>query len=203
MADGYDRIGDAYLRLVQHSGMDVRGRYLQMLADLIEPGGRIVELGCGAGTPMTAALAQRFDVVGVDISRNQLARASVNAPSARLVRSDISRLPFTDACADAVAAFYSITHVPRSEHLQLLGEVRRVLRHHGVAVLTMGARDNPDGYEADWLGAPMFFSHFDGDTTARLLRTARFDLLHARDETEDEFGVPVTFRWIVARKRGG
>jgi hypothetical protein len=64
----------------------------------------------------------------------------------------------------------------------------------------MGARDNPDGYDDDWLGAPMFFSHYDGHTNERLVRDAGFDILHARDETEDEYGVPVTFRWIVARR---
>jgi SAM-dependent methyltransferase len=93
VAAGYDRIGDAYARLVEHGGMTVRGRYLQMLDQLLAPGARVVELGCGAASPMTATLAARFDVAALDISLRQLAKARGNAPAARLIRTDIARLP--------------------------------------------------------------------------------------------------------------
>jgi SAM-dependent methyltransferase len=124
----------------------------------------------------------------------------VNAPHARLLRGDMVRLPFGAGRFDAVAAFYSTTHVPRAEHAALLGEVRRVLRPAGLAVLTMGYNDNPDGMDENWLGAPMFFSHFDGDANVRLVRDAGFEVLSADDETAPEDGVPVTFRWVVARR---
>jgi ubiquinone/menaquinone biosynthesis C-methylase UbiE len=200
VAAGYDRITDAYLRLVASSGPRVRDKYLAVTRDRVPDGARILELGCGAGVPMTRALSGRYDVVALDISANQLARARTNAPSARLTRADMTRLPFADASFDAVAAFYSTTHVPRAQHHSLLTEVRRVLRPGGLAVLTMGARDNPDGIEADWLGAPMFFSHYDGAANTALVREAGFTIISSEDEVEEEFGVPVAFRWIVAAR---
>jgi hypothetical protein len=57
--------------------------------------------------------------------------------------------------------------------------------------------------EADWLGAPMYWSHFDSATNRRLVTAAGLDLVEARDETEDEDGTPVTFLGVVARKPGG
>jgi len=42
----------------------------------------------------------------------------------------------------------------------------------------------------DWLGAPMYFSHYDAKTNIQL----------AREETADEDGIPSTFLWVVARK---
>lgn len=198
---GYDRIGQAYLRLVESGGPRVRDKYLAIMREHVPAGARIIELGCGAGTPMTQALVPRYAMVALDISAAQLALARMQAPGAQLARADMVRLPFTAASADAVAAFYSMTHVPRSEHRHLLAEVHRVLRPGGLVILTTGANDNPDGIEDDWLGAPMSFSHFDGETNTRLVREAGFDIVSSDDEWEDEYGVPVRFRWIVATRR--
>jgi SAM-dependent methyltransferase len=198
VAAGYDRITDAYLRLVASGAPRVREKYLAVIHDRLRAGARILELGCGAGMPMTRALSADYAVVGIEISANQLALARTNAPAAMLLRGDMTRLPFRDASFDGAAAFYSMTHVPRGQHGDLLSEIRRVLRPGGLAVLTMGARDNPDDVEQDWLGAPMFFSHYDGETNTRLVREAGFDVVSLEDETEEEYGVPVAFRWVVA-----
>ena len=199
VASGYDRITKAYLRLVESSGSQVREKYLRTLAERVAAGGHVLELGCGAGTPMTQALSARFRTFGLEISPNQLALARQNAPLASLLRGDMVRLPFRDRAFDAVAAFYSMTHVPRAEHASLLAGIARVLRPGGYAVLTMGSADNPDGIDEDWLGAPMFFSHFDGDRNVALVREAGFEIVSAEDERELEYGVPVSFRWVVAR----
>ncbi|MFI5179490.1 MAG: class I SAM-dependent methyltransferase [Vicinamibacterales bacterium] len=199
VAGGYDRITKAYLRLVESMGPHVREKYLRALAESAPAGGRVLELGCGAGTPMTQALSARFRTIGLDISPNQLALARQYAPLASLLRGDMVRLPFRDRSFDAVAAFYSMTHVPRAEHASLLAGIARVLRPGGHAVLTMGSADNPDGIDEDWLGAPMFFSHFDGDRNVALVREAGFEIVSAEDERELEYGIPVSFRWVVAR----
>jgi len=198
VAAGYDRITANYLRLVESGGPAVRDRYLRVLHERLPHGARLLELGCGAGVPMTRALTAAFDVTAIDISANQIALARANAPRARLARADMTRLPVADTTFDALAAFYSTTHVPRAQHRALLAEIHRVLRPGALVVLTMGARDNPDDVEADWLGAPMFFSHFDGDTNTALVRAAGFTIVSSIDETELEFGNPVSFRWIVA-----
>lgn len=199
VASGYDRITEAYLRLVGSMGPHVREKYLRALAERVPAGGCVLELGCGAGTPMTQALSARFRTIGLEISPNQLALARQNAPLASLLRGDMVRLPFRNRSFEAVAAFYSMTHVPRVEHASLLAGIARVLRPGGCAVLTMGSADNPDGIDEDWLGAPMFFSHFDGDRNVALVREAGFEIMSAEDERELEYGAPVSFRWVVAR----
>ena len=64
----------------------------------------------------------------------------------------------------------------------------------------MGAGESDDGYEDDWLGVPMYWSHFDRDTNIRLVVEAGLDLMESNEEIEDEDGVPVTFLWVVAQK---
>ena len=163
----------------------------------------MLDLGCGAGDPMTRKLAQQYDVVGVDISPRQLALARQRVPTAHLVRGDIARPCFSASTFDAVTAFYAIIHVPRSEHAGLLADIFRILRPGGIFLGTMGAQDLADCYERDWLGAPTFFSHFDGETNRRLVEAAGFRIEVAQVEGEMEDGDYVEFLWIMARKPTG
>jgi SAM-dependent methyltransferase len=168
--------------------------------DALLPGTRVLELGCGVGVPTTQRLAQRFAVTGVDISAQHIALARRNVPAATCIQADMAALDFPPAGFDAVAACYSIIHVPREEHAALLHDIATWLRPGGLLVAAMGAGSTEAAIEQDWLGVPMFFSHFDGATNRRLVEDAGLRIISAREETADEDGVPVTFLWVVARK---
>ncbi|MFC1920667.1 class I SAM-dependent methyltransferase [Chloroflexota bacterium] len=200
VAQGYDNITQSYLNLIDSMGPAVRGKYLMFITSTLPPGACILELGCGAGIPMTEMLSANYNVVGVDISEKQLLLATRNVPEANFILGDMTNLGFSGEAFDAVAAFYSITHVPRNEHFQLLTDIYRMLKPGGLLIATMGAGDTPDSVEDDWLGAPMFFSHFDGDRNEALVTDAGFNIISAVDENEFEYDQPVRFRWIVARK---
>jgi hypothetical protein len=92
--------------------------------------------------------------------------------------------------------------VPRGEQPGLLAKIARWLRPGGLVVATLGARSTERGYEEDWLGAPMYWSHFDAATNRRLVEEAGLVIESATLETADEDGAPVTFLWVVARKPG-
>ncbi len=200
VAEGYDRITRRYLAMVKSMDPAVRQKYLAIVDSSLTAGARVLELGCGAGVPITEHLARHYRVIGLDLSPGQLDMARRCVAAAAFVRGDMAALSFASASFDAVVAFYAIIHVPRDEHGQVLAEVFRVLRPGGLLVLTAGAGESADVVEEDWLGAPMFFSHFDGQTTERLVSRAGFQVTDAKDEQELEYGVPVRFRWIVARK---
>jgi len=63
-----------------------------------------------------------------------------------------------------------------------------------------GARDNAGSVDNDWLGAPMYFSHYDAKANIQLVERAGLRIASAREETADEDGIPSTFLWVVARK---
>jgi SAM-dependent methyltransferase len=112
----------------------------------------------------------------------------------------MASLALPAASFDAVVAFYSIIHVPRQEHPRLLRDIAAWLRPGGLLIATMGAGATEDGYEQDWHGAPMYWSHFDSATNRDLVSQAGLRLLEATELIDDEDGVPVTFLWIVAQK---
>jgi trans-aconitate methyltransferase len=61
-----------------------------MLLERLPSGADLLDLGCGAGLPTTARLAQRFTVTGVDISPRQIERARINVPDATFINADSS-----------------------------------------------------------------------------------------------------------------
>lgn len=200
VARGYDRIVEEHARWARDVRADERARYGSLLLERLHRGAEVLELGCGVGLPTTRLLAGRFAVTGVDISEAQIARARQNVPSATFIQADMAALDFPPASFDAVAAFYSLIHVPRQEQAGLLKRIASWLRPDGLLVATMGTQATEAGYEQDWLGAPMYWSSFDSQTNQRLVAEAGLRIVSAREETADEFGQPVTFLWIVGQK---
>jgi ubiquinone/menaquinone biosynthesis C-methylase UbiE len=200
--DGYDKIAERYLSWSESVGDDPRGRFTDESFRRLPDGARVLDLGCGAGIPSTRLLAERFEVIGVDISEAQLDLARKNVPEATFVRGDFSELAFPDGSFDGITAFYSISHVPRDEHACLFARVTGWLKPGGLLLATLGADESPD-WTGEWLGVPMFFSSYDANENRRLLRGAGLSLaldeVVAMHEPEGE----ATFLWVLAQKPAG
>lgn len=198
--EGYDRLGAHYAEWAQTVRTSERARYTSLLLDQFPAGARVLELGCGPGVPTTQELAKRFQVIAVDFSASQLDLARQAAPNAQFIQADMTRLEFCPASVDAVAAFYSFVHVPRDDQLQLVGKIASWLRPRGLFVAAMGTHSVKRDFDEDWLGVRMFWSGFNSETNQRIVQQAGMRILSAREETAEEFGVPVTFLWVVAQK---
>lgn len=94
----------------------------------IDPGKRVLEVGCGRGH-LTEAFANRgVDIVGVDANPQAV---DVAAPGlVRHMRAE--ELEFDDEIFDYVIAVHAIEHIPELE--SALGEMARVLKPGGRAV---------------------------------------------------------------------
>ena len=196
---GYDAIASRYPEWSIEG--NPAAALLRDLDDRLPDGADVLELGCGNGRPGALVLSPRHRYTGVDISREQLARARLVAPDAHFLLADYTTLDLEPASLDAVAAILTLTHVPRSEHRALLERIAGWLRPGGLFLGSFGFGDTPGAVEEDWLGAPMYFSHFDADTNRRLVRAAGFELAvdEVRTMVEEGHG-QATFLWILARK---
>src|SRR5262249_20885091 len=157
-------------------------------------GARVLDLGCGNGTK-TRRLAERFEVVGVDISEEQLRLARDELPAATFVQADFAELDFPAESFDAVTAFYSITHVPREEHEAPLGRIHGWLKAGGLFLASLGACGTED-WTGEWLGVEMFFSSHDADTNRRLLRQLGFQLFVDEVVAMREPAGEASFLWV-------
>src|SRR5262249_36724858 len=127
---GYDRIAEHYLATKDAEDPLILAQ-LERLAQAWPGSATVLDLGCGAGVPVTRWLAQRFTVIGVDVSRRQLELARENAPGATFIKADMASVDFAPASFDAVVAFYSIIHVPREEQPALVRRIHRWLKPEG------------------------------------------------------------------------
>ena len=199
VADGYDRIAARYLAWSGLRPSAARRRALAVADETIPPGADVLELGCGAGIPMTQTLARGRRLTGVDISATQIALARENVPDASFRQADMTTIDFAGGSFDAVVAFYSLTHVPRDELAGLLVRIRDWLRPGGVFIGSFGVEDDPGGIESDWLGVDMYFSQFSARVNRRLVAEAGFAIESAEVLTEPEDRFDARFLWVVGR----
>lgn len=195
---GYDAIGETFAAWRRRIVGDPRDEWAEELATRLDDGARVLELGCGSGSPETRRLAQRFAVTGVDISPRQAERARAAIPEASFMVADLTELELPPASYDAVVSFYVFNHVPRDLLAPLLGRIRDWLVPGGWLLSAFGVSDL-ESWTGDWLGAPTFFSSYPADVNSRLVREAGFTL--ERDEVvvfEEPEG-QAKFQWVLAR----
>ena len=116
-------------------------RSLELAA--LEPGMRLLDIGCGRGEAILHALRRGAEVVGVDYAEDSLRLAArtlrLASPEERrrasLGRADAIRLPFADGAFARVLMLDLVEHLHPWQLHPALGEARRVLRPGGVLVL--------------------------------------------------------------------
>jgi SAM-dependent methyltransferase len=172
---GYNTIAINYLATRHADSEDVR--LLDELVRRLPRGARVLDAGCGAGVPVTRILSQFFQVVGVDFSEAQIQLARKLVPQAQFVCQDITALGFPDATFDAICSYYSIIHIPRKVHEALFQRFYRLIKPLGLALLCLGAEDLEEDIVENYLGARMYWSHYDIETNLRLIRGCGFELI--------------------------
>lgn len=196
---GYDQLAEAYLdeRSRDESEMELLAEF----ADHLPSKATVLDAGCGAGDPVTTALASDFDAVGLDISRRQLELAAENVPDVRILQGDLTALPFADDVFDGIVAFHSIIHVPLERHGDVYREFGRIVRPGGHALVTAGpgawSGTNPDWLDA---GAEMRWSFPDLDVSLDYLDGGGFEVL--REEILDDEVGGGRWAYVLVRKRG-
>ena len=115
-----------------YAGREITSRKARLAAflALLPPGGRILELGCGAGGDTAEMLAQGFNIRATDGSPEM-----ADVASKHLGRT-VETLLFHDLdeveAYDAVWANACLLHVPRAELADILARIWRAMKAEGV-----------------------------------------------------------------------
>jgi len=157
----YDTVGDFIRNNYEH-------RYRLIAREAAKyPGGRLLEIGCGAGWESVAWAQAGMQVSSIDLSEAALELAKGNMAhhhlKADLKWGNAEELPFADNTFDIVASF-GVLHQTQSTE-RAVAEVKRVLKSGGEAAITLY-------YKYSWkilltqLGRVNFeFSHEDAPIT--------------------------------------
>jgi ubiquinone/menaquinone biosynthesis C-methylase UbiE len=132
--------GASYERMAATFGA-IHDRVVATLA--IEPGARVLDVACGTGGVALRAARAGADVVGIDISADQLAKARGAAEAEGLAirfdEGDCQELPYGDVAFDAVASAFGAIFAP--DHQRAANELARVCRRGGRLALTAWPKD--------------------------------------------------------------
>jgi cyclopropane fatty-acyl-phospholipid synthase-like methyltransferase len=188
--DGYRELGEAFDEWRDRIVGDPRREWRGLLASKLEPGARVLELGCGNGDDARALAQLGFRVTGVDL----VARAE----AVDVIEADFLELQLPEASYDAVASFYVFNHIPRERLAGLLQSIHEWLTPSGLLLSVFGAGDM-EAWTGEWLGTTMFFSSYPRETNSQLVRDAGFEVLRDELVTFTEPEGEVTFQWVFAR----
>jgi SAM-dependent methyltransferase len=96
---------------------------------------RVLDIGCGIGLVEQELEQKVADLWGTDMSEKSVEIAKARAPATRFIHSAGETLPFDNGSFDAAFTICVIHHVPPAARAKFIGEMLRVLRPGGVAII--------------------------------------------------------------------
>ena len=167
----------------------LRGHLPHQLRDTfskwVQPGARVLEAGCGLGHFTVAAHALGYCAEGLDWSEKTIHRLKQLFPHIPWHIGDVRKLEFDDGTFDAVYSPGVCEHFEEGPS-RVLAETRRVLRHHGIAVIStpcfnrwLQARETRFSLPGKPIGEFHEYA-FTPNGMTRLLERLGFELLQVR-----------------------
>ena len=135
------------------AGKEERGNLqtnLEFLAqiNMLRPGDKILEIGCGIGTVVHELSSKGHDIVGIDISGEAIEYGRKKYGDIRLEVQAAEILPYEDESFNVVLSFDLFEHIAAID--KHISEVRRVLRPGGYYLFQTPNKYSNIIYEILW-----------------------------------------------------
>ena len=159
-----------------------RGKYpnkilITKVLKRLPKGSSVIDLGCGAGVPISKFLSNKgYKVTGIDFSTGMIKLARKNVPKGKFVRMDMTKLKFKPNSFDGAVSFYAIIHVPREKHKKIYKSLHKILKPGGIILVNASGGDKWEATE-EYMGVPMFWSHYGPKLTPKIITDAGFEIL--------------------------
>ena len=171
--ESYDKMGETYHNFRDNEKFNSE---LEKFAELLPSSGEVLDAGCGVCRPVSQFLSRKgFKVTGVDISKRMIELAQENVPEGTFLQKNILRLDFPDNKFDGLICVYTLWHIPRENHSQIIRNFHRMLKDDGILVLNTGVYES-EGM-SQFFGEPMLWSTNDPKKTLAFVRESGFDII--------------------------
>jgi SAM-dependent methyltransferase len=139
--DEYDLIADWYAsQRAGHMGVPE----VTALAASLPAGASVLDVGCGTGLPLTRVLLEHgCHVMGVDSSRELLARFQANFPHVPVLCAPIQSCELQERAFDAVIAWGVLFHLRHEEQEKAIAQIARALKPGAAFLFTSGDAHGP------------------------------------------------------------
>ena len=168
-------------------------------------GGRLLDVGCGAGFFLRALRPDRWDRFGVEISPRSAAAAERGIGAGRVFAGRLADAPQEAGGYDVVTFWASLEHV--TDPARNLEIARNLLKQNGLLVVQVPnfASWQAVRFGGDWfaLDVPRHRFHFTPDSLERLVRRTGFEPieLRRRSETHDPHALKQSLKTRLVHQR--
>ena len=171
---------------------------LQEFARLVGSGGKVLDLGCGAGVQSKQLRIEGMEVVGLDISPKMIQFAQKKNPDCEFIVGDIENLNFDPGLFDGVYARASLLHIKKRNISKVLANISNILKKDGYLYLALKEGKGEKVIESEKYGKKVrrFFSFFSVPEISDYLSDAGFEVL----STNNWIGKDTNWIHLFARK---
>jgi ubiquinone/menaquinone biosynthesis C-methylase UbiE len=153
---------EGYDEFIQSEGEHLSRRLRDAFAVAdVQPGMRVLDVGCGRGEILRHCMERDIEVYGIDYAEvaTQMSQAVMTrlwqekTPNARagVCRADAKRLPFPTGYFDRVLMFDVVEHLYPWELHEAMVDVRRVLKDNGRFIIHTAPNRWYDRYAYPWV----------------------------------------------------
>lgn len=166
----YDKIATKFADATWDIRLD---RAIDSFAAHLSTGAKILDLGCGPGRDIVHFRQLGFQPLGADLSPGMLQEAKRRIGGA-LIQCDMRCLSIADASFGGVWLCASLLHLPRSQALDALLEVRRVI-HPGDPLFLGVQLGEGERWKTD--NGLRLFTYYQPDELQELIEKASFQVV--------------------------
>lgn len=199
--DVYDLVADEYAKVFgdELDRKPFDRELLDAFAERMREQGPVLEIGCGPGQVARYLHQRGVQISGLDLSLRMVEIARRRNPDIPFSTGDMAWLELEDAALAGVVAFYSLIHIPRASVLDLLRELRRVVRGGGVLFVAVHGGTGTARND-EFLGYPvaMEATLFELDELSALIERAGFAIDDARLRAPYDFEYPTERLYVTA-----
>lgn len=119
----------------QTAGVDPSS-FLQPLVDCLQPGAKVLDIGCGSGRDLRWLASRGFAALGLDRASG-LAQLARRHAACEVVLGDFKHLPFVEGSFDGLLMMGALVHVDHAELPALLGKIFTLMGPQAYALLSL------------------------------------------------------------------
>lgn len=154
---------------------------LDKFLSLLTTGKKILDIGSGAGFDAKYFSERGYEVTSIDLADKLLEVAKQMAPKVDFKIMDMRAMTFSERLFDGVWASASILHLPKGEALQVINDIKRILKDGGVFYLGLkqgeGEEYKVNKGEGNLDGARRYFSYYSKSEVETILAELDLDLV--------------------------
>nr|WP_255583631.1 class I SAM-dependent methyltransferase [Duganella sp. sic0402] len=179
----YERHAQEWVAARLHQTRFTERAWMDKFCGLVQPGGKVLDIGCGAGAPVSSYLVQRgYEITGVDSSPAMIGLFRERLPQQQAMVADMRTLSLNRSF-DGMLAWDSFFHLSHDDQRSMF----KVFRAHAATGCALMFSSGPAHGEAigELHGEPLYHASLAPAEYRQLLSQHGFDVAATVSEDPD------------------